>query len=339
MPLYTPTPPYTHHRHPSPVGVLLVNLGTPDSPTVFAVRRYLREFLSDRRVVELPSLLWKTLLNTVVLQVAAPRAAASYQKIWDTVENDSPLRVFSRQQAEKLQHALVDADENVRVAYGMRYGNPSIDSAVKELKTAGCERIVLLPLYPQYAGATTAAAYEATFEALKQWRWVPALSTVAPYHDHPDYIEAIADGIRPHLNKKTEKLIFSFHGIPTKYFKDGDPYPCHCWKTARLVTEQLGLSPAQVMTTFQSRFGRGEWLTPATDETLVELAKQGTKNIVIATPGFFSDCVETLEEIHIQGRDTFLANGGKSYTAVPCLNDSPDAIRLLQTLLAPHLSN
>lgn len=323
----------------APIGILLINLGTPDMPTTSAVRRYLREFLSDTRVVELPRLLWQPLLNLVVLQTAAPRSAKNYRKIWDMAEMDSPLRLFTRKQAEKLQIALEDSGENVRVAYGMRYGKPSLKRALDDLKSSGCERIVLLPLYPQYASSTTGTAYQAVFKVLQDYRWIPAINTVAPYYNHPAYIEALANSIRPQLDEPFDKLVLSFHGLPQFHIDKGDPYARDCRETARLLTEALKLPADKVALTFQSRFGKGEWLKPATDETLEQLAKSGNKRVVIATPGFFSDCIETLEEIHIQGEETFMAHGGESYKTVSCLNDSAAAITLLQTLLAPHLAD
>lgn len=321
---------YIHNANTPTTGVLLLNLGTPDGTSYFELRRYLKQFLSDRRVIELNPLLWQPLLRGLLLQIIPFKSARNYRKIWDTEHNDSPLRVIGYKQAAALQKEL---GTNYHVELGMRYGNPSIDAALEKIMDAGCTQLKVIPLYPQYAGATTGSASDGLFDALKKWRWMPALQIANAYHDHPAYIKAIADSLKPHIKKDTT-LVLSYHGLPEKYFKAGDPYPCHCWKTTRLVREALGLEKEQVRTSFQSQFGKDQWLEPSTEHTLQTLPQEGHKNVVIATPGFFTDCIETLEEIDQEGRETFIEAGGENFTYVPCINDSPAAIKLLKELTA-----
>jgi len=326
------------HNTASKIGVIVANLGTPDAPTPKAVRRYLGEFLSDRRVVEVPKALWWFILNGVILNTRPKKSAAAYSTIWNKTQNDSPLRIITKQQAEKLQKQLNwVAPEKFLVTDGMRYGNPSLKTAVAHLKAQNCQKIVFLPAYPHYAAATVGSAYDAFFEALKGWRFVPTPRIIQPYFDHPAYIEALAESVQTHLNTldfAPEKFVFSYHGIPQFAWDKGDPYPCHCFKTSRLLAEKLGLAPDQYLTTFQSRFGKAEWVKPYTDKTLQALPKQGVKNVVMLTPAFHTDCLETLEEIALEGKHTFLQAGGVNYATVPCLNASKSSIDLFTTLVA-----
>nr|WP_295660618.1 ferrochelatase [Polymorphobacter sp.] len=299
------------------IGVLLVNLGTPDAPETGPVRRYLAEFLSDRRVVELPPILWQPLLRGVVLLTRPKRTAANYAKIWDSEANDSPLRVITMAQAASLSAAL---GEGVIVDWAMRYGTPSIPDRLKSLKDAGCERILIAPLYPQYSSATTGTVNDKVFETLMKWRWQPALRTLPPYHDDPLYLDALAasftDGVA-RLGFVPDLLLTSFHGMPRSTLDKGDPYHCQCRKTARLMGERIA-TPLRV--SFQSRLGRAEWLKPYTDVTLAELPAQGIRKLVVMSPGFSADNLETLEEVAMEGRATFLDAGGTDFAYIPCLN-------------------
>ncbi len=321
------------------VGVLLVNLGTPDGTDYTSMRRYLKEFLTDKRVIEWSRFFWYPILFGIVLNTRPGKVGKAYEMIWNKEKNESFLRTYTRSQAELMSKALSDLP-NVVVDWGMRYGQPSIASRIEALKTAGCDRIVVFPLYPQYAAATTATVNDKAFETLLKMRWQPALRTVPPYHDDPAYIEALAQSVEKHyasLDWKPDLLITSFHGIPKSYFDKGDPYYCQCQKTARLLRERLGLSKEQFMITFQSRFGPEEWLQPYTDKTVEELAKNGTKRIAIMNPGFVSDCLETLEEIAEQAGESFLHNGGEKFTHIPCLNDTPEGMTVLETVLRREL--
>ncbi|MEZ5670606.1 MAG: ferrochelatase [Alphaproteobacteria bacterium] len=322
------------------IGVLLVNLSTPDATDVPAVRRYLREFLSDRRVIEVNPLVWKAILNLFILPFRPKKSAEAYRQIWDGTRNESPLRTFTRAQAEALD-ALFGADlPSVKVEWAMRYGNPSIASRIDVLFAQGCTRILLFPLYPQYSAATTATVCDKAFDALKAMRWQPALRTAPPYHDDPGYIAALAAGLRTHLatlDWQPEVILASFHGLPKDYFEKGDPYHCHCAKTARLLREAMGLDDRALQTTFQSRFGPREWLQPYTDVTLAELARAGVRRVAVITPGFAADCVETLEEIAIRGRETFTEAGGTHYAAVPCLNADDAHVAALAGLIRREL--
>ncbi|MGI4877095.1 MAG: ferrochelatase [Janthinobacterium lividum] len=299
------------------IGVLLVNLGTPDTPETGPVRRYLAEFLSDRRVVELPPILWQPLLRGVVLLTRPKRTAANYAKIWDREANDSPLRVITMAQAASLSAAL---GGDVIVDWAMRYGTPSIPDRLQALKDAGCERILIAPLYPQYSSATTGTVNDKVFETLMKWRWQPALRTLPPYHDDPLYLDALAasytDGVAA-LGFVPDLLLTSFHGMPRSTLDKGDPYHCQCRKTARLMGERIA-TPLRV--SFQSRLGRAEWLKPYTDVTLAELPEQGIRKLVVMSPGFSADNLETLEEVAMEGRATFLDAGGTDFAYIPCLN-------------------
>ncbi|MEM6730619.1 MAG: ferrochelatase [Myxococcota bacterium] len=316
------------------VGVLLLNLGTPDAPTAAAVRPYLRQFLTDRRVIELPALLWYPILFLFVLTFRPRKTARAYKRIWKDGE-DSPLRAITKRQAEKLQDALGD---DVVVEFGMRYGNPSTESAMQKLRDAGCSKIVALALYPQYSGSTTASSYDEVFRVLQRMRWQPAIRTVMSYHDDSVYIDALVKSVREHLSGlewTPEKIVLSFHGVPKRYFLAGDPYHCHCLKTARLVSEQI--EDIDVEATFQSRFGPEEWLQPYTEPRLEELAHAGTKKIAVATPGFSADCIETLDEIAIEAKEAYEEAGGEHFTFIPCLNDSEGGMATILSVVRNEL--
>ncbi|MBK1721109.1 ferrochelatase [Thiocystis violacea] len=327
------------YRHDAPecLGVLLVNLGTPDTPSVSDVRRYLAEFLSDRRVVEMARLPWMLLLHGIILRTRPARSAAAYQSVW--TEAGSPLLDISRRQAAELQ-SLLDARLGgpVKVALAMRYGNPSVPAGLAELKAANARRVLVFPLYPQYSASTTASVFDAVTRELTRWRWLPELRFINGYHDEPAYIEALVASIRAHwaTHGQAERLLFSFHGIPKDYFDKGDPYHCLCQKTARLVVERLDLPPDRWALTFQSRLGKSEWLKPYTDVTLQALGAEGVKSVQVISPGFSADCLETLEEISIENRHLFLGAGGESYTYIPCLNDNPDHLELFADLTLRH---
>ncbi|MCC2980868.1 ferrochelatase [Sphingomonas sp. IC4-52] len=317
---------------PLRVGVLLINLGTPDAPDAPAVRRYLAEFLSDPRVVELPRLLWQPILRGAVLTTRPKKSAHAYQQVWR--EDGSPLAAITRAQARALEGAF---GPDVVVDYAMRYGRPAIGDRVQALKDAGCERILLAPLYPQYSGATTATANDKAFAQLAAMRWQPAVRTLPPYHDDPAYIGALKRSIEESmaaLDFTPDALLTSFHGMPERTLRLGDPYYCQCHKTARLVQEALG---REVILTFQSRFGRAKWLEPATDVVLEELPAKGIRKVAIVAPGFSADCLETLEELAIRGRESFMEAGGTHFAYLPCLNDSTVGIDLLRGLIAREL--
>lgn len=321
------------------VGVLLVNLGTPDGYDRKSMYRYLREFLSDKRVIEWPRLLWYPILYGIVLNVRPKKSGAAYKSIWNHERNESPLRTYTRSQAEKLADCL-EKNGNVIVDWAMRYGNPSIPERLKRLKALGCDRLVIFPLYPQYSAATTATVNDKVFETLMKMRWMPAVRTVPPYHDEPVYIRGLAASIKHALKgkDKPDRIIASYHGIPQGYFEKGDPYYCHCMKTTRLLREKLEMPENLLMSTFQSRFGPEEWLQPYTDKTIEELAGNGAKNIAVLNPGFSSDCLETLEEIAAEGAETFRANGGETFTHIPCLNDSKEGMAVIETVIRRELS-
>ncbi|MCX5496862.1 ferrochelatase [Kaistia dalseonensis] len=328
-------PPVAHGR----IGLLLVNLGTPDGTDYWSMRRYLKEFLSDRRVIEVPRLLWWPILNLIILTIRPSRSGHAYRSIWNTEKNESPLRTITRAQSEKLALALGDHEELI-VDWAMRYGTPSIQDRLEAMQKAGCERILVAPLYPQYAAATTATVNDKAFDALKTMRWQPALRTLPPYHDDPVYIDALAVSIERSiaaLDFEPELVLASFHGLPKEYLDKGDPYYCHCHKTARLLRDRLGWSPERMKLTFQSRFGRAEWLQPYTDKTVEALAKSGVKRIAVVSPGFAADCVETLEEIAMQNAEIFHEHGGEHFAALPCLNDSPEGMTLLEHLARREL--
>ena len=322
------------------IGVLVVNLGTPDATDAASVRRYLREFLSDTRVIEDQGLLWKFVLNAIVLTTRPRRKAIDYEKIWNRERNESPLKTVTRSQAEKLRATLEPIDPTIVVDWAMRYGNPPLDSRIEALAKAGCERILLLPLYPQYAAATTATVCDAAFAALAKLRDQPALRVVPPYFDEPVYIEALAASIEAELKRlpfKPELILASFHGIPKSYVEEGDPYPDHCQATVRLLRERLKLDDGKLMLTYQSRFGRAEWLQPYTDKTVESLAQRGVKNLAVVMPGFAADCLETLEEIAVENAHIFTQNGGENFAAIPCLNDSEGGMAVLSDLVRREL--
>lgn len=321
------------------VGVLLVNLGTPDGTDKTSMRRYLKEFLMDRRVIEWSPFFWYPILFGIVLNTRPAKVGKAYETIWNKDLNESYLRTYTRNQAERMAKSFADLP-NVRVDWAMRYGQPSIRSKMEELQKDGCEKILVFPLYPQYAAATTATVNDEAFKALLKMRWQPALRTAAPYHDDPVYIDALANSITGRLatlDWEPEVVLASFHGIPQSYFDKGDPYYCQCQKTARLLRERLGWPKEKLQVTFQSRFGPEEWLQPYTDKTVEKLAQEGTKRIAVINPGFVSDCLETLEEIAEQAAESFHHNGGEKFTHIPCLNDSPGGMRVLEDVVRREL--
>ncbi len=321
------------------VGVLLVNLGTPDGTDYWSMRRYLAEFLSDRRVIEWSRLYWYPILYGIVLNKRPQKVGKAYEEIWNKDLNESYLRTYTRNQGELMAERLKDLPDVV-VDWSMRYGKPSIAERIDALKEKGCEKIVLFPLYPQYAASTTATVNDKAFEHLMKLRWQPAVRTVPPYHDDPAYIEALANSVRQTyatLDWEPEMLIASFHGIPQSYFKAGDPYYCHCQKTARLLKEALGLTDKNFMITFQSRFGPEEWLQPYTDKTVEKLAEEGVKRIAVMNPGFVSDCLETLEEIAGEASEIFHHHGGEKFVHIPCLNDSEGGMTVLEKVVRREL--
>ena len=317
-------------------GVLLINLGTPDSTSWWDIRKYLKEFLSDRRVIEVNPILWQIILNLFILTFRPSKTAHAYKKIWRKESNESPLLFFTRSQAEKLNKKI--GSEKVIIDFAMRYGNPSIKSKLNILKDAGCENIIILPLYPQYAAATTATVCDEVYRSLMGMRWQPSLQIIPHYESEPIYIDALIKSIKGKLRNikwKPDLIISSYHGIPKKYFDKGDPYHCYCHKTTRLMKENF--NEIDIQTTFQSRFGPQEWLTPYTDKTLESLPSKGVKNLLVICPGFSSDCVETLEEIDIQGRESFMENGGENFDLIPCLNDSSEHINLFEKLVKKYI--
>jgi len=322
-----------HPAIPEPrIGVLLINLGTPDAPEVRAVRRYLAEFLSDRRVVEIHPTLWKPILHGFVLRTRPKKSAEAYNQIW--TNEGSPLRAIAHRQAKALRKRLPD----ISIHYAMRYGNPGIAAAIDNMVKEGCIRILAAPLYPQYCAATTATANDAVFAALAAIRWQPALRTLPSYHDDPLYVGALTANLKRQLASldfEPERLLLSFHGMPVRTLDLGDPYHCHCQKTARLVGEALG---REVDVAFQSKFGRARWLEPATDATLAAYPGQGIKRVAVAAPGFSADCIETLEELGIRGRRTFEQAGGDRFALLDCLNDSPESIEMLEALITRELA-
>ena len=327
------------HGSQQKIGVLLVNLGTPDEPTAAAVKPYLKQFLSDPRVVEAPRLLWWCILNGFILLKRPKSTAHAYSQVW--TDKGSPLLVHSLDQKQKLETRLSQSyADKVVVELGMSYGNPSISSALQSLKSQNIDALVVLPLYPQYSGATTGSVFDALAKELCTWRRVPALNFIDAYYDEPLYIEALANSISAYQQQhgRADKLIFSYHGLPKRFLESGDPYHCHCYKTTRLVAEKLNLDKEDYMLTFQSRFGREPWLEPYTDETLKSLPGQGVKTIQVISPGFSSDCVETIEEINLQNREFFMDAGGESFGYIPCLNDNDDHMNLLNQLVQRQLA-
>jgi ferrochelatase len=324
---------------PRRVGVLLVNLGTPDDTSYWPMRRYLKEFLSDRRVIEVPRAIWWPILNLAILTRRPSASGAKYAAIWDRAANASPLLVITRAQTEKLAASLAATGEVV-VDFAMRYGKPTISGRIDAMLASGCDRILVVPLYPQYAAATTATVCDKVFEHLARLRWQPALRVAPHWHDDPVYIEALASSVRGQLaalDFEPEMILASFHGVPKKYLLAGDPYHCFAVKTGRLLAEALGLDASRMRTTFQSRFGADEWLKPYTDETVESLAKAGVKRLAIVAPGFVADCLETLEELAVENRDIFVKAGGERFAYLSCLNDTPDGMRVLEHVVAREL--
>ncbi len=324
---------------PERVGVLLVNLGTPDSADASGVRVYLKEFLSDPRVIENQGLLWKLALNGIILNTRPRRKARDYQKVWNTEKNKSPLKTITRAQSEKLGEAIADHD-HVVVDWAMRYGNPSIRSRIEALAAQGCDRLLVVPLYPQYSAATSATVCDEVFRVLGGMRAQPTLRVTPPYYDDPDYIEALAASIAAHLKTlpfQPEIIVASFHGMPQKYIDKGDPYRTQCVATVDALRGRMGLDEKQLMLTFQSRFGFDAWLQPYTDRTIAQLAKDGVRRIAVVTPGFSADCLETLEEIAQENAEIFVHAGGEQFAAIPCLNDSDGGMDVIRQLVLREL--
>jgi ferrochelatase len=333
---YRGYPDYSHAQTPK-IGVLITNLGTPQAATAKALRPYLKQFLWDPRVVEVPRPLWWLILNGIILNVRPKRSAAAYEEVW--TERGSPLLYHTQDQAHGLAGVLSEKfGEHILVDFAMRYGQPSIDAAVDRLLKQGARKLIVLPLYPQYSAATTGSTFDAIADEFKSRRWLPDFRFISHYHDHPKYIEILVERIRAHWAKhgRADKILFSYHGMPQKYLEQGDPYHCECHKTTRLITNALGLNKDDFLTTFQSRFGRDPWLQPYTDETLKALPGKGVKSVQIICPGFSSDCLETIEEIGGENRDYFLESGGERYEYIPCLNAEADHLELLQTLVEEH---
>jgi protoporphyrin/coproporphyrin ferrochelatase len=321
------------------IGVLLLNLGTPDATDYWSMRRYLKEFLSDRRVIEVPRLIWWPILNLIILSTRPGRKGKDYDTIWDKQKNESPLKIITREQAEGVAQAFAD-DDRVIVDFAMRYANPSTESRILKLREQGCDRILLVPLYPHYAAATTATACDQAFRSLMKMRWQPAVRVAPAYYEDPVYIEALAQSVRTHLatlDFEPEVFVATFHGMPQKYLEKGDPYHCQCQKTSRLLRDALGWQKDTWHTTFQSRFGTDPWLKPYTDETVEALAKKGVKRMVMAAPGFSADCLETLEELDGENREIFEHNGGERFSYIPALNASEPGLHVIETIVRREL--
>ena len=317
-------------------GALIINLGTPDSTNWLDIRKYLKEFLSDRRVIEVNPILWKIILNVIILNLRPSKTAKAYKEIWMKDKDMSPLLYYTQMQAQKVSSLI--SNENLIIDFAMRYGKPSIKSKIKKLHEAGCENLVILPLYPQYAAATTATVCDEVYRTLMKMRWQPSLKIIPHYESNPLYIDALVNSINTKLagiNWKPDLILASYHGIPKKYFDKGDPYHCYCHKTTRLISEKF--TSIKIKTTFQSRFGPEDWLQPYTDKTLENLPNEGVKNVLAICPGFSSDCVETLEEILIQGKESFLEAGGQNFDMISCLNDNDDHIKLLINLIKKNI--
>lgn len=333
-----PLPPDHPQVKKPKIGVVLLNLGTPDATDYWSVRRYLKEFLSDPRVIETPKWLWWPILNLAILSFRPQKSGHAYAQIWDKDKNESPLRVITRAQAENLAQRM--GGEDILVDYAMRYGNPSTQSVLERLQAAGCQKILLVPLYPQYSATTTATANDKAFDALRKMRWQPAVRTAPAYFDDPKYVETLGNSIRDGvaaLDFEPDLVITSYHGMPVEYLERGDPYHCQCLKTTRLVREYLGWDKSKLMVTFQSRFGPTKWLEPYTDVTLEGLPAKGIKKVAILAPAFSADCIETLEEIAMQGRETFMEAGGEQFAYIPCLNDSPAGMDMIEAMVRREL--
>ena len=337
---FAPEPSFTHGAPPKALAttaILLCNLGTPDAPTAPALRRYLGEFLSDARVVEIPRAVWWLILHGIILRIRPKKSAAKYASVW--LPEGSPLKVWTEKQAVMLRGYLGQRGHHVEVRYAMRYGNPSIASQLDQFKLDGVTRVLILPAYPQYSGTTTASVFDAVYTWAAKVRRIPEFRFINNYHDDPGYIDALADRVRQHwkLNGQAEKLVMSFHGVPERTLMLGDPYHCECHKTARLLAENLGLSKDRYQLTFQSRFGKAKWLEPYTEPTLIALAKSGLKSVDLVCPGFTGDCLETLEEISMEARHAFLEAGGQAFAYIDCLNDSPQWLAALSEISIRHM--
>ena len=325
------------HGASEKIGILITNLGTPDRPTKDGLRTYLKEFLSDPRVIEVPKIIWQTILRLIILNLRPQKVAKLYKSIWK--KKGGPLLIMLQKQRKSLKKNLQKKLKDLKIEIGMRYGNPSIKSGLEKLRSQGCRKILILPLYPQYCAATTGSTFDKVTEILRKWRWIPELRFINNYFEEPMYIDCLIKSIKKSWKKKgkSQKLIFSYHGVPKKYLLKGDPYHCFCQKTTRLVAEKMKLKEKDYITTFQSRFGPDEWLQPYTDKTLEELPKKGIKKIHILSPGFSSDCLETLEELEVENKQNFLSSGGEEYNYIKCLNDNPQHIKMLESLILNHL--
>ena len=321
------------HQNRQKTGVLICNLGTPETYKTKDVRRFLRQFLSDGRVIEIPKIIWWFILNGIILTLRPSKSAKLYKSVW--TKEGSPLLVLSKKLTEKLKMSVGDSCE---VELAMRYGNPSMESALMSLKNKNCRKLIVIPMFPQYSGTTTGSIFDEVARVLSKWRWVPSLSFVNSYHDHPEYINALAESLSNHIkNNSPQKIIFTYHGIPKRNFDLGDPYQCYCQKTTRLVAEKLNLEDDTYITTFQSRFGPAEWLKPYTSDTMGELPLQEVKNVLVVAPAFSVDCLETIEEIDQENKEIFLKAGGEKFTYAPCLNDSSGQVNLLKAIIDKHL--
>ncbi|MGQ8365583.1 ferrochelatase [Glaciecola sp. 1036] len=327
------------HQQRDKLGVLITNLGTPEAPTAQALKPYLKQFLSDPRVVEVPKLIWWFILNGIILNIRPKRSAKAYETVW--TDEGSPLLTHTKAQATAIDNKLkAEFGDQVVVDFAMRYGQPSVTSAIDKMLNSGVRKLLVLPLYPQYCASTTASTFDAVAEDFTQRRWIPELRFINQYHDNPSYIKCVADKIRAHreVHGNADKLVFSYHGIPKRYLLNGDPYHCQCYKTSRLIATELGLSEDEYLTSFQSRFGREEWLKPYTDETLKSLPAKGVKSVQIVCPGFSSDCLETIEEIGEENREYFLHSGGESYQYIAALNSDEQHIDMLVGLVKENIA-
>ena len=325
------------HGKKERIGILITNLGTPDKPNKEALKTYLKEFLSDPRIIEIPKLIWQAILRLIILNLRPQKVVKLYKSIWK--KEGGPLLLMLQKQKKGIQKTLRKNSKNLEIEIGMRYGNPSIKLGLENLRSKKCRKILVLPLYPQYCAATTGSTFDKVTEILRKWRWIPEIRFVNNYFEESMYIECLIKSIKESWKKfgKAQKLIFSYHGVPKKYLLKGDPYYCFCQKTTRLVAEKMKLKKKDYITTFQSRFGPGEWLQPYTDKTLEELPKKGIKKIHILSPGFSSDCLETLEELEVQNKENFLSSGGERYNYIKCLNDDPQHLKMLGFLILNHI--
>ena len=322
------------HGSQKKIGVLICNLGTPDSYSVKDVRRFLKEFLSDGRVIEIPKIIWWFILYGVILTLRPKKSAKLYQSVW--TENGSPLLFHSKKMVQKIKEFM---PENIEIELAMRYGNPNMEKALLSLKNKNCQSLIVLPMFPQYSGTTTGSVFDEVSRILSKWRWVPSFNFINSYHDNNNYISALATSIQNHIKTKVpQKIVFTYHGIPKRNFTLGDPYQCFCQKTTRLVAEKVGLEEDQYITTFQSRFGPAEWLKPYTSDTMKQLPLLGVKNILVIAPAFSVDCLETIEEIDQENKEIFLQAGGEDFQYIPCLNDSDGQIKFIKEIINQHIS-